>query len=182
MVYGAVKQHGGHIEVQSEVKQGATFKVYFPRVDDVLGRTSTETPLRDTRGREGLLLVEDEGTIRALAESFLSGLGYEVHSFANGRDALAALDGLPGFPDSIALLITDMIMPGMDGKAFADYCCQRRPQLKVLFTSGYTEDAVFQRGVLDRSIDFLPKPYALDELARRVRDALDRETLRCAPG
>jgi len=179
MVYGAVKQHGGHIEVQSEVRQGATFKVYFPRVDNVGDKASSETRLRDTRGRDGLLLVEDDGAIRPLAESFLSGLGYEVYSFANGNDALAALDALPG---SIALLITDMVMPGMGGKAFADQCCQRRSQLKVLFTSGYTEDAVFQRGVLDHAIDFLPKPYALDELARRVRDALDRDALRRAPG
>ena len=175
MVYGAVKQHGGHIEVHSEVGQGATFKVYFPRVDDAVDKTSSETCPRDTRGREGLLFVEDDGAIRALAESFLSGLGYEVHSFANGNDALTALDTLPGLPNSIELLITDMVMPGMGGKAFADQCRRRRSRLKVLFTSGYTEDAAFHRAVLEHSIDFLSKPYALDELARRVRDALDRD-------
>jgi CheY-like chemotaxis protein len=175
MVYGSVKQHGGHIEVRSEVGQGATFRVYFPRVDDVVNIASFKTRPRDTRGREGLLLVEDDGAIRALAESFLSGLGYQVHSFANGNEALAALDALPGLPDSIALLITDMVMPGMGGKAFADQCRQRRARLKVLFTSGYTEDAAFQRGVLEQSIDYLSKPYALDELARRVREVLDRD-------
>jgi two-component system, cell cycle sensor histidine kinase and response regulator CckA len=176
MVYGAVKQHGGHIEVHSEVGQGANFKVYFPRVDDAVDKTSSDTCPRDTRGREGLLFVEDDGAIRALAESFLSGLGYEVHSFANGNDALTALDTLPGLPDSIELLITDMVMPGMGGKAFADQCRRRRSRLKVLFTSGYTEDAAFQRAVLEHSIDFLSKPYALDELARRVRNALDRDS------
>jgi len=172
IVYGAVKQHGGHIEVHSEVGQGASFHLYFPRVKDVVDEASPKTRPRDTRGREALLLVEDDGAIRALAESFLSGLGYEVHSFANGNDALAALDALPG---SIALLISDMVMPGMGGKAFADQCRQRRVRLKVLFTSGYTEDAALQRGVLDHSIDFLSKPYALDELARRVREVLDRD-------
>ncbi len=170
MVYGAVKQHGGHIEVLSELGEGATFKVYLPRVDDVV-ETVSGAHLPDTRGHEGLLLVEDDGSIRALAESFLSGLGYEVNSFANGNDALAALDALPG---SLALLITDMVMPGMGGRELADRCRERRPQLRVLFTSGYTQDAAFQSGVLDHSIDFLPKPYALDELVRRVRDALDR--------
>ena len=150
---------------------------WSPGVVCLLGLESSEA--HPTVDSFLLLLVEDDGAIRPLAESFLSGLGYEVYSFANGNDALAALDALPG---SIALLITDMVMPGMGGKAFADQCRQRRSQLKVLFTSGYTEDAVFQRGVLDHSIDFLPKPYALDELARRVRDALDGDALRRAPG
>jgi FixJ family two-component response regulator len=94
-----------------------------------------------------------------------------VHSFANGSEALAALENLPG---TIALLITDVVMPGINGKVLADQCLRLRPQLKVLYTSGYTENAVVRQGVLEGSIDFLAKPYSIEALARRVREALDR--------
>jgi two-component system, cell cycle sensor histidine kinase and response regulator CckA len=171
MVYGAVKQHGGHIEVCSELGQGATFKVYFPRADGVPEQASPQPSHPNPGGREGLLLVEDDGSVRSLAATFLSGLGYHVHAFANGDEALAALDTLPA---SIALLVTDVVMPGINGRALADQCLRLRPRLKVLFTSGYTHNAIVNQGVLEQSIDFLPKPYSLDVLARRVREALDR--------
>ena len=171
MVYGAIRQHGGHIEVCSEPGQGTTFKVYLPRVEDMPDEVSPGVFRPDVRGSEGLLLVEDDASVRTLAESFLSGLGYSVHSFDNGNAALAALDTLPG---SIALLITDVVMPGINGKALADQCLRLRPELEVLFTSGYAPNAVIHRGVLEHSIDFLPKPYSLELLARRVREALDR--------
>lgn len=170
-VYGAVKQNGGHIEVYSEPGQGAIFTIYLPLVDEIVAPPLPEHSSGEVRGGEELLLVEDDHAIRTLAESFLTGLGYKVHAFASGNDALAALGALP---ESITLLVTDMVMPGIDGKALADQCRHDRPAMKVLFTSGHTQDAGFQCRVLDRSIDFLPKPYSPEELARRVREALDR--------
>jgi PAS domain S-box-containing protein len=171
MVYGAVKQHGGHVEVYSGLGQGTTFKVYLPRVEAEAEDVLPDSPQPLAGGSEGLMLVEDDGLVRSLAEEFLSSLGYQVHSFANGSEALAALENLPG---TIALLITDVVMPGINGKVLADQCLRLRPQLKVLYTSGYTENAVVRQGVLEGSIDFLAKPYSIEALARRVREALDR--------
>jgi two-component system, cell cycle sensor histidine kinase and response regulator CckA len=171
MVYGALKQHGGHIEVYSEPRQGTTFKVYLPRVDGAPEEISPEPSGSDARGTEVLMLVEDDQAVRTLVETFLSGLGYSVYSFATGNDALAALGSLPEW---VGLLITDVVMPGINGKTLADHCVRMRPRLQVLFTSGYAQNALGRRGVLERSIDFLAKPYSLDVLARRVRNALDR--------
>ena len=172
MVHGALKQHGGHIEVYSEPRQGTTFKVYLPRTEGAPEEASPGISGSDARGTEVLLLVEDDRAVRTLVETFLSGLGYSVYSFATGNDALAALNSLP---ESVALLITDVVMPGINGKTLADHCVRVRPRLKVMFTSGYAQNALGRRGVLERSIDFLPKPYSLDVLARRVRNALDRQ-------
>jgi len=116
------------------------------------------------------LLVEDDARVRRLAEGALTSLGYTVHAFANGADALRALPSLAPVPD---LLITDVIMPGMNGRVLAEGVAALLPNIRVLFVSGYTENFIVDRGVLENGIEFLAKPYSLDQLARRVRQVLD---------
>jgi nitrogen-specific signal transduction histidine kinase/ActR/RegA family two-component response regulator len=169
-----VQQSGGHIDVYSEVGKGTTFKIYFPRVAeplDVSARPMRAGPL--PRGTETLLVVEDEPAVRHLARSVLDNLGYEVLSAANGQDALHMAREHKGSP--IRLVITDVIMPLMGGKVMADWLKVTYPDLKILFTSGYTDDAISQHGVLEKGVEFLPKPYTPASLARRVRQILDEK-------
>jgi CheY-like chemotaxis protein len=166
-----MQQSGGHIAVQSELGQGTTFKIYFPRVDqplDVAARPRTgPTP----RGTETLLVVEDEPTLRHLARSVLELQGYKVLSANNGQDALHAARDHKGSP--IRLVITDVIMPLMGGKVMAEWLKTANPDLKILFTSGYTDDAVTQQGLLAGGVEFLPKPYMPATLVCKVREMLD---------
>jgi two-component system cell cycle sensor histidine kinase/response regulator CckA len=167
-----VHQSGGYIDVYSEVDKGSVFKVFFPRVVqplDVAARTIHAGPL--PRGTETLLVVEDEPSVRHLARSVLSGLGYEVLSAANGQDALHVAREHKG--SAIRLVITDVIMPLMGGKVMAEWLKATYPDLKILFTSGYTEDAISRHGVLEPSVEFLPKPYTPATLARKVHQLLD---------
>ena len=168
-----VRLSGGHIDVSSELGQGTTFKVYFPRIEQsplVPGPLVRKTgPLR--RGTETLLVVEDEPSLRHLAQGVLKAQGYNVLTAPNGQDALRVADEHHGQP--IALVITDVIMPRMGGKAMAEWLQTTCPDLKVLFTSGYTQDAIAHHGVLDEGIEFLPKPYTPAALARKVREVLD---------
>ena len=168
-----VQQSGGHIGVESEVGKGTTFKIYFPRVEQSLDAAATPIqtgPL--PRGTETLLLVEDEPSVRYLARSVLQGQGYEILSAANGQDALRVANEHKGSP--IRLVITDVIMPVMGGRIMADWMKATYPDLKILFTSGYTDDAIAHHGVLEAGSDFLAKPYTRATLVRRVREMLDR--------
>jgi two-component system, cell cycle sensor histidine kinase and response regulator CckA len=169
MVYGAVAQHGGHVEVYSEPGRGATFKVYLPRVDEAAGEMPA-APGRAPRGDETVWLVEDAEALRVLATKLLERQGYRVHPFGSGDEALGAL---PSFVGPIHLLLTDVVMPGINGRALAEQMGAARPGLKVLFTSGYTENVVVHHGVLKKGIHFLPKPYTPEALAVRVRRVLD---------
>ena len=167
-----VHQSGGHIDVYSEVGKGSVFKVYFPRVVlplDVAARTIHSAPL--PRGNETLLVVEDEPSVRHLACRVLNSLGYEVLSASNGQDALHVVREHKG--SAIRLVITDVIMPLMGGKVMAEWMKATYPDLKILFTSGYTEDAISRHGVLETTVEFLPKPYTPATLARKVRQMLD---------
>ena len=169
-----VQQSGGHIDVFSEVGKGTTFKIYFPRVAeplDVAARQIRTGPL--PRGTETLLVVEDEPSVRHLARSVLDNLGYEMLSAANGQDALHVVREHKGSP--IRLVITDVIMPLMGGKVMAEWLKATYPDLKILFTSGYTDDAISHHGVLEKGVEFLPKPYTPASLARRVRQLLDEK-------
>jgi signal transduction histidine kinase len=167
-----VHQSGGHIEVCSEVGKGSVFKVYFPRVLlplDFTVRTIHSAPL--PRGNETLLVVEDEPSVRHLASRVLNSLGYDVLSASNGQDALHVVREHQG--SAVRLVITDVIMPLMGGKVMAEWMKTTQPDLKVLFTSGYTEDAIASDGVLETTAEFLPKPYTPATLARKVRQILD---------
>ena len=167
-----VQQSGGHIGVYSELGKGTTFKVYFPRVEQLLdvavGLAQTE-PL--PRGTETLLVVEDEPSLRQLACGVLEAQGYKVLSASNGQDALQVAHAHKGVP--IRLVVTDVIMPIMGGKVMAEWLKTTCPNLKIIFTSGYTDDAIIQDGVRELGVEFLSKPYTLSALVRKVRDMLD---------
>jgi two-component system cell cycle sensor histidine kinase/response regulator CckA len=167
-----VRQCGGFIEVLSAVGQGTTFKIYFPRIDQPIDH---QIGARKTgalrRGTETLLLVEDEPALRQLAQSALQMMGYKVLLASNGQDGLNVARDHQGTP--IQLVITDVIMPKMGGKAMVEWLKTSHPDLKVLFTSGYIDDIVTRHGALDDGIDFLPKPYTHAALARKVREMLD---------
>jgi PAS domain S-box-containing protein len=170
MVFGFVKQSGGHVEVHSEQGRGTTVRLYLPRVDVPVARP----PLRIEEGgvpggEERLLLVEDDPDLRENAAELLCSLGYTVTTAADGPAALARLRS----GQDVDLLFTDFVMPGgLNGRELAAAASQLRPGLKVLYTSGYTEDAIFRGDRLDPSLVLIPKPYRKSDLARALRRAL----------
>jgi CheY-like chemotaxis protein len=170
-----VKQCNGHIGVGSEIGKGTTFKIYFPRVHqplDMAARPNQPGPL--PRGTETLLVVEDEPSVRHLARGVLEAQGYEVLTASNGQDALHVARAHKGSP--IRLAITDVIMPLMGGKVMAEWLKTAYPEMQILFTSGYTDDAISQHGVLEAGVELLPKPYTPSMLAHKVRELLDGGT------
>jgi signal transduction histidine kinase len=167
-----VQLSGGHIGVYSELGQGTTFKVYFPRVDQPMLVPVPLGPFQPLRhGTETVLLVEDDPAVRHLARGVLSAQGYDVLCASNGQEGLQVVRDHQGAP--IRLVVTDVIMPLMGGKVMAEWIQATYPELKVLFTSGYTDDAISQHGVLEPGVEFLAKPYTPDALARKVRELLD---------
>ena len=167
-----VQQSGGHIGVYSEVGKGTTFKIYFPRVEHALEEASKIVPTGPlSHGTETLLVVEDDLSLRHLARSVLETQGYKVLSASNGEDGLRAAREDQESP--IRLVITDVIMPLMGGKEMAEWLKVTNPELKVLFTSGYTDDSISRHGVLETGVEFLSKPYTPASLARKVREMLD---------
>lgn len=174
MVYGFIKQSGGHVSLYSEVGAGTTVKLYLPRLEDP-ENVAAEQPQDLPRGSVDatILLVEDDAMVRAYVETQLEGLGYRVLAASDGEGALAILRQR----DDIDLLFTDIVMPGgMNGRELADAARALNPGLKVLFTSGYTENALTHQGRLDDDALLLGKPYRRAELAARVREALTRGT------
>jgi two-component system cell cycle sensor histidine kinase/response regulator CckA len=173
-VYGIVKQSGGYIWVYSEPNQGSTFKIYLPRVDDPI-ETQEAANLADElpTGAETVLLVEDEEAVRSLVCRVLRASGYTVLESLNPADALRMARE---HPDPIHLLLTDVVMPQMSGREVANHVIVLRPSTKVLFISGYTDDAIVHHGVLDPKTAFLHKPFSPDDLARKVREVLDNSS------
>ena len=174
-MYGIVKQSGGEIYVYSEVEQGSTFKVYFPQFVEtgeqrIHELTSKEVP----RGSEAILLVEDDSNLRYLVARVLRGCGYTMYVASSGIEALA----IAGDPTKlIDAVITDVVMPGMNGRELVEKLVETRPGIGFLFMSGYTDDDVLRRGVLHGETAFLQKPFTPDQLARKVRAVLDRATI-----
>ncbi len=170
--FGIVKQSGGSIEVYSELGLGATFKIYLPRVDELPeAAVPTLSTSATATGHEAILLVEDHEGVRAFARTLLRKLGYQVLSASNGK---AARDLAQGHAGPIDLLITDVIMPGLNGRQLAMQLTEQRPDLRVLFTSGYAEDVVVHHGVLDPNVHFIGKPYSLASLSTKIRSILDQ--------
>ena len=170
MVYGIVKQSGGSIWVRSAPGRGTTFKIYLPRVGGQAPAKPVAMPSQQARGHETVLIVEDEPALRELTKRVLQGAGYVVLEAACGADALQLL---AQHPDEVHLMFTDVVMPGMNGRELAARLAVMRPAMRVLYTSGYTEDAILRHGVLDDPSRFLSKPYSPAELRRRIREALD---------
>jgi two-component system cell cycle sensor histidine kinase/response regulator CckA len=167
-----VQQCEGYIHIDTTVGRGTTFEVYFPRVELPLHSAAKGDPSGPLpRGTEVLLVVEDEPSIRYLACAVLEGQGYKVLSAANGQDALHLAHAHGGSP--LRLVVTDVMMPLMGGDVMADYLKATFPDLKILFTSGYADDSIMQRGVLDAGVEFLAKPYTSATLVYKVREMLD---------
>ena len=170
-VYGFVKQSSGHIKIYSEPGSGTTVKVYLPRLvaDAKDIKRTTPEPMRTGDRNEIILVVEDDPLMRRLATEALHELGYTVFDCDGAANALATLDRVT----DVKLLFTDVVMPDINGKKLADEAVRRRPGLKVLFTTGYTANAVVHGGVLDTGVNFISKPFTLDQLAAKVRTVLD---------
>jgi PAS domain S-box-containing protein len=170
-VYGIVKQSGGSVEFDSSPGRGTTFQIYLPRVKEVASaRKSPFDESKAPRGTETLLLVDDDAAVRSLARLALQTFGYHVLDAADGAAALL-LNG--AHPEPIHLLLTDVVMPGMSGRELADRLTALRPDLLVLYMSGYTDDAILRNGVATSSASFLAKPITPGMLARKVRLVLD---------
>ncbi|HWZ29431.1 MAG TPA: response regulator, partial [Gemmatimonadales bacterium] len=172
-VYGIVKQSGGFIWVYSEPGRGTSFKIYFPRITDTAGRSDTPAPAPTPppRGSETVLIVEDVTAVRGVAREMLERSGYRILEAANGDAALRLAAKHHG---PIDLLLTDVVMPGISGRQLAEQLVELRPQIRVLYMSGYTDDAVVTHGMLEPGINYLQKPFTLDGLARKVHEVLRR--------
>jgi two-component system, cell cycle sensor histidine kinase and response regulator CckA len=169
--FGIVKQSSGHIEVESKLGQGTTFRLYFPRVQDALEPARAgNLAAPAARGTETVLLVEDEPIVRELAATTLREMGYSVLEAGNGEEGLRVARRHNG---EINLVLTDVVMPVMGGKEMADALRADHPDMKILFSSGYSEEVIGHHGVLRPGIAFLQKPYLAATLVRRVREVLD---------
>src|SRR5450755_2548849 len=176
-VYGIVKQSGGFIFVDSQPQRGTAFRAYFPRVDgreDAAAVQEAVSLPRAEHGQETILLVEDETNLRRLARQYLENQGYKILEAEDGAAALQIVDGHQG---AIDLLLTDVIMPGMNGRELATRIAKLLPDVRVLYMSGYTENAVGHDGTLDAGVNLLQKPFSLPVLKDRVREVLDSEPI-----
>jgi CheY-like chemotaxis protein len=170
-VYGIVKQSNGYISLDTELGKGTSFQVYLPRYSGppALDELKPES-VNNLRGTETILLVEDSEPLRKLAKTYLESSGFHVFSAENGEDALEVTRSFGGTFD---LLLTDVVMPGMNGRVLAEHMLARQPGMKVLYMSGYTDSFIAGHGVLDPGIHLLHKPFIEEVLIRKVREVLD---------
>jgi len=169
-VYGIVKQSGGYVWVYSEPGRGTTFKLYFPRVDAPAEIPAPPREAATLTGTETILLAEDDEMLRPLAKGLLKKLGYTVLDAENAERALGLASAHAG---PIHLLVADVVMPGASGRELARQLAESRPDTKVLYVSGYTDDAIVHHGMLEPGLNFLQKPFNPGALARKVREVLD---------
>jgi two-component system cell cycle sensor histidine kinase/response regulator CckA len=168
-VYGIVKQSGGFLICDSQPGHGTTFSIYLPRVQETVAPEKPVNPDWLLHGKETILLVEDEEALRESIRHFLSGLGYTVLTASSGAQALAIARRLS---QPIALMITDVIMPKMSGRELSQEVATIRPELKIIFMSGYSDDAELRQGGRAQGTAFLQKPFSLSALARKLREML----------
>ena len=179
MVYGIVKQSGGYIWVYSEPDRGTTFKIYLPRVDQPAeGVDAQNRPRNVQRGTETILLVEDDPQLRQLSSSVLAHCGYKVLVASSPEEGIEICRANHR---DISLLVTDVVMPRMNGRQLAEQIQRASPKVKVLYISGYTSNAIVHYGVLDAGLAFLPKPFSLSALVAKVREVLDSESAQGEP-
>ncbi|HEY8241786.1 MAG TPA: ATP-binding protein, partial [Kiritimatiellia bacterium] len=169
-VYGIVRQSHGHIEFDTEVGKGTEFRVYLPMTSATAEPAKKKPKDASPMGKETILVVEDEDMVRSLAVRMLASLNYKVLEARNGKDAL---DVCAGYKEHIDLVLSDVVMPHMSGPQFVERLREIRRDFKVLYTSGFNEEALFEQGAKDRSIQLLPKPYTREALAQRVRQVID---------
>ena len=172
-VFGIIKQSEGFISVYSEVDRGTTFKIYLPEVDGPAPAAEEECEILESRrdACEMILLVEDEARVRNVAKRILEWSGYSILEAGNGEDALKLAQEHAG---EIDLLLTDVVMPGMSGPQLAAQLCTAHPGLRVIYMSGYTDDAVVRHGLREATAHFIQKPCAAAQLTSKIRQVLDR--------
>ncbi|ESX46232.1 ATPase [Mesorhizobium sp. LSHC424B00] len=170
-VFGFVKQSGGHVKIYSEPGQGTTIRIYLPRFfgPEEAAISSERAGNPAVPVTETILVVEDDPRVRASTTDAMRELGYTVIHAASGQEALEKLGDNPG----VALMFTDIVMPVMNGRKLAEEALARMPKLKVIFTTGFTRNAVVHNGVLDHDVHFLAKPFTIEQLAAKLRDVLD---------
>jgi CheY-like chemotaxis protein len=168
-VFGIVEQSGGHIWVYSEPGQGTTFKVYLPRVEEVTDEAPKHEAM-SARGSETVLVCEDDEKIRALVRMILTARGYTVFEASGPGEAVLLQSRYTG---PIHLLLTDVVMPQMNGRELAERLRSSLPNLKVLFMSGYTQNGIIHQGTLDQRVEFIQKPFTPEGLSRKIREVLD---------
>ena len=170
--HGIVEQSGGSIRVDSEVGEGTTFTIYLPRVAEAARDDRPARAVTPARGTETILVVEDEQALRKAIKRILESAGYTVLAAANGGEALLLLEHHEG---PVYLMLTDLVMPGLSGRELAQRLARMRPDVKVLYMSGYSDDTVVPHGVLDEGTHFVGKPFTIEELTRKVREVLDSQ-------